>query len=49
MTKNKIRYHYVEVRPIYSIHAHGSISERDRCRIQITPQHNSLKTRKLSC
>jgi len=27
------------------IHAHGSISERDLCHIQITPQYNSLKTR----
>jgi len=26
-------------------HAHGSISEGDPCRIQITPQHNSLNTR----
>jgi len=25
--------------------AYGSISERDPCRIQITPQHNSLNTR----
>jgi len=25
--------------------AYGSISERDPCRIQITPQHNSLKIR----
>jgi len=28
---------------INEIHVHGSISERDPCRIQITPQHNSLK------
>jgi len=30
---------------ILKIHAHDSISERDPCRIQITPQHNSLKSR----
>jgi len=24
------------------------ISDRDPCRMQITPQHNSLKTRKLA-
>ena len=27
------------------MHAHGSISERDPCRTQITSQHNSLNTR----
>jgi len=27
------------------MHAHSSISKRDPCRMQITPQHNSLKTR----
>jgi len=27
------------------INAYGSISDRDPCRIQITPQHNSLKTK----
>jgi len=32
-------------RLIFLIHAHDSISERYPCRIQITPQHNSLKTR----
>jgi len=32
-------------RLIYEIHAHGSISERDLCRIQTTPQYNALKTR----
>jgi len=37
--------HNVEQRLIYLIHAHGSISERDPCRIQVTPQHHSLKTR----
>jgi len=30
----------------YQIHVRGSISERDPCHIQITPQHHSLKTRK---
>ena len=29
----------------YQIHAHGIINERDPCRIQITSEHNSLKTR----
>jgi len=29
----------------YKTNAYGSISARDPCRIQITPQHNSLKTR----
>jgi len=35
----------VEQRFIYEIHAHGIISERDPCSIQITPQHNSFNTR----
>jgi len=30
---------------IFKIRAHDSISERDPCRIQITPQHNSFKSR----
>jgi len=38
-------YHYVEHRPVYLIHAHGSTSERDSCCMQITPKHNSLKIR----
>jgi len=32
---------------INEIHVHGSISERDPCRIQTTPQHNSLKTKRI--
>jgi len=43
--KNNLRYHYIEQRLIYFIHAHDSISEGDPCHMQITPQHNSLKTR----
>jgi len=35
---------YVELRLIYQIHAHGTTSERDPCRIQITPKHK-WKTR----
>jgi len=30
---------------LYEIQAHNSMCERDPCHIQITPQHNSLKTR----
>ena len=30
------------------MHAHGSTSERDRCRIQITPKHNSWKIKRNS-
>jgi len=29
----------------FKFQTHVSISERDRCRIQITPQHNSLNTK----
>jgi len=39
---NNLRYNYVEQR--LKIHAHSSISEKDLCPIQITPQQNSLKT-----
>jgi len=35
----------VEQRLVYYIHAHGSISERDPCCMQIIPHHNSLKAR----
>jgi len=41
--KNNLRCRYVEQRLNYLIHAYGTISERDPCRI--TPQLNSLKTR----
>jgi len=34
----------VELRLIYQIHTHGTISERDPCRTQITPKHK-WKTR----
>jgi len=27
------------------LHAYGSISEREQCRFQIIPQHNSLQTK----
>jgi len=40
MTKNCVRYHYVEQRLIYLIDAYGNISERDLSR-KITPQYNS--------
>jgi len=40
MTKNSVRHLYVEQKLIYEIHAHGSISERDPCHMQITPRHN---------
>ena len=33
-------------RLIFEIHAYGSINERALCRMQISPQHNSLKIRK---
>jgi len=38
--KSNVPYRcYVEQRLIYQIHAHGTIGERDPCRIQITPKH----------
>jgi len=40
MTKNNLQHHYVEHWLIYEIHAHGSISERDPCQMETTPQHN---------
>jgi len=41
--KDNVQYLSVEQRPIYQIHARGSMSERDSYGIQITPQYNSLE------
>jgi len=45
MPKNNARYNYIQQRLIYKIDGYGCLIEREPCRVRITPQHNSLKTR----
>jgi len=45
MTKKQRTISLFSTKLIYQIQPHGSVTESDPCRIQITPQNNSLKTK----